>query len=104
MIGDDALFLLGDDGALLLGACDDRFKGRQQVVLVHGLAIKSEPEEASSYPHGSLCCASKMKRSLASPLGKFLRFPGKVPIGVLDSENTAGPLHLTLQNTPFTTL
>ena len=38
VIGDDALFLLGDDGALLLGACDDGFKGRQQVVLVHGLA------------------------------------------------------------------
>ena len=38
VIGDDALFLLGDDGALLLGACDDRFKGGQQVVLVHGLA------------------------------------------------------------------
>ena len=38
MIGDDPLFLLGDDGAFLFAAGDDHLKGHQQIVLVHSLA------------------------------------------------------------------
>ena len=43
MIGDDALFLVGDDGTLLLGAGNDGLEGRQQVILIHG---------AAAQPHG----------------------------------------------------
>ena len=42
VIGDDALFLLGDDGALLLRAGDDQLKGHQQIVLVHSLAALAD--------------------------------------------------------------
>ena len=43
VIGDDALFLVGDDGTLLLGAGNDGLEGRQQVILIHG---------AAAQPHG----------------------------------------------------
>ena len=38
MIGHDALFGVGQDGALLLRARDDKLKGRQQILLVDSLA------------------------------------------------------------------
>ena len=47
MIGDDALFLVGDDGTLLLGAGNDGLEGRQQVILIHG---------AAAQPHGPQGC------------------------------------------------
>ena len=45
VIGDDALFLVGDNGALLLRAGNDHLEGHQQVVLIHGLtALAHRPE------------------------------------------------------------
>ena len=38
MVGHDALFGVGQDGALLLRARDDKLKGRQQILLVDSLA------------------------------------------------------------------
>ena len=38
MIGHDALFGVGQNGTLLLRARDDKFKGRQQILLVDSLA------------------------------------------------------------------
>ena len=45
VVGDDPLFLLGDDRALLLTAGDDQLKRHQQVVLVHGLAALADGAE-----------------------------------------------------------
>ena len=42
VIGDDALFLLGDDGALLFAAGDDQLEGDQQIVLIHGAAALAD--------------------------------------------------------------
>ena len=42
VISDDALFLLGDDGALLFAAGDDHFKSGQQVVLIDRLAALAD--------------------------------------------------------------
>ena len=46
VIGDDALFLLGDDGALFLAAGDDQLEGHQQVVLIHGAASLADGAES----------------------------------------------------------
>ena len=54
VVGHDALFGVGQDGALLLRARDDKLKGRQQILLVDGL---------SPLPHGA-------QRRLVDEVGK----------------------------------
>ena len=45
MIGDNALFDIGEDGALLLGTGDDGLKGYQQILLVHRLPAHTDGTE-----------------------------------------------------------
>ena len=42
VVGDNALFLLGDDGTLLFGAGNDQLEGHQQILLIHGLAALAD--------------------------------------------------------------
>ena len=47
MVGDNALFNIREDGTLLFGACNDRFKGNQQVLLVHCLSAHTDGAKRS---------------------------------------------------------